>query len=506
MKRHENGLAGFVGAVLLSLLIWPSTASADKAPSPPIPARPEGLSFSSLRFDVPDAKSFRHSLSNGTPVFIAEDHSLPLVQISLTFRAGGFEDPPHKTGLAAMTGKLLRAGGTEKMSAEAFDEKAEVLAARIGSYGADVRSGANMNCLTSVLEECLELFFEMVRTPGFDADRLGVEKGKVLEDLKQRNDDGQAILSREWEWLLNGDYFTGRHTTQAELESITRQDLVEFHRDNWHPDRLIISVSGDVRPRAILGELEARIAAWTVATPAAAWPPPRPEHSPKPGLYFVDKDIPQGKVYIGHPSFQIEDWNHPDLPALRVMNRILGGGGFSSRIVKRVRSDEGLVYHVSSAFSREPFWPSQFRIQYQSKSATVTLAAQLALEQVRSLQEKAVTPEELSLAKVSLVDTFPRRFESARQIAGTYAYDELVGRDSDYWQHWRQRIRAVRIEDVQRVAKQYLHPEEMIFLVVGNWADISAGDPDRPVNLGDLIEGEPIELPLRDPLTLQPIE
>ena len=506
MSLGKHSLGGSLGAALLALLLGPWTSMADEAGSGPIPARPEGLSFSPLEFKVPEAKRYEHALKDGTPVFIAEDHSLPLIQISLTFRAGSFQDPAGKTGLAAMTGTLLRAGGTREMSADAFDERAEFLAARIGSYGADVRSGANMSCITPVFDECLDLFFEMVRTPGFDADRLEIEKGKTLEAMKQRNDDGQAILSREWDWLFYGDHFSGRRTTKADLDSITRQDLVEFHRRNWHPDRLIVSVSGDVDRKALLARLESEIAGWPDSGEASPWPPPLPRHRPEPGLYFVDKDIPQGKVYIGHRSFQIEDWNHPDLPALRVMNRILGGGGFSSRIVKRVRSDEGLAYSAGSAFLEEPFWPSQFRIQYQSKSATVSLAAKLALEQVHSLQDEAVSAEELSLAKTSLVDTFPRRFESARQIAGTYAFDELLGRDSEYWQDWRRKIQAVRAQDVQRVARQYLRPDEMIFLVVGNWADISAGDPDRRASFEELVKGTPERLPLRDPLTLKPIE
>ena len=363
-----------------------------------------------------------------------------------------------------------------------------------------------MNCITPVLEDCLRLFFDMVKTPGFDAERLEIERSKALEAMKQRNDDAQDILRREWEWLLYGDYFTGRVATEAELESIRRQDLVDFHRREWQPDRMIVSVAGDVETQAVLARLESEIAGWPASDSEATWPPPGPDYIPQPGFYYVDKDIPQGKVYIGHSSFQVKDWEQPDLPALRVMNHILGGGGFSSRIVQRVRSDEGLAYSAGSAFEEEPFWPSQFRIFYQSKSSTVSLAAKIALEQVRRMQEEKVTPEELELAKGSLVDSFPRRFESAAQIAGTFAFDALVGRRSEYWQDWRERIRAVTAEDVQRVASQYLHPDQMILLVVGDWEAIAAGDLDRPVSFRELANQAPKRIPLRDPLTLQPLE
>jgi len=186
------------------------------------------------------------------------------------------------------------------------------------------------------------------------------------------------------------------------------------------------------------------------------------------------------------------------------MNMILGGGGFTSRITKQVRSNEGLAYSAGSRFGIGAFWPEEFRIFYQTKNATVAFAAKLSLAEVRSLQEQPVTDEELSVAKSSFIDTFPQSFESAGQIARTFARDDQMGRPHSYWQSFRDNIRKVTAADVQRVARAYLHPDAIVFLVVGKWSEIEPGDPDGRASMKELFGGKVTHLPLRDPLTLQP--
>jgi len=505
--RRFNTLA--LAVILTGLLGLPSPAPANaesaKAALAEIPDRPENLKFPPLKFDVPEAKKYQHRLSFGAPIYIAEDHSLPLIQVSLTLRGGSYLDPQEKPGVAELAGRLMRGGGTTELNAEKFDEQAEFLAAEIRSSSGDASMSASVSCLTQVLDDCLSLFFEMVRSPGFQQDRLDVEKGKILEDLKQRNDDARSILTREWAWQMFGeDYFASRRITAKELENLSREDLLEFHHRMWRPENVIVSVSGDIGTADALKRLEAHLGQLPRGEGPASWPPQKPTFEVIPGLYYVDKEIPQGKVLFGHRLPQVTDWDHPDQPALQVMNRILGGGGFTSRIVKRVRSDEGLAYSAGSILRERPFWPGEFFVTFQSKSSTVTLAAKIALEEIERIQREKASPEELTVAKNSLVDTFPRRFESARQIAGTYAFDNYLGRSHSYWESWRERVREVSLEDVQRVAREYLKPDSFVFVIVGDWDAIVAGDADQRASLTDLYKGDPQPLPLRDPLTLEP--
>ncbi len=348
MRRTQGIHRALVALVVLAGLL----ALAAPAPAADIPKRPEQLKYRDLKFDIPKADGYRFKLKNGLTAYIAEDHSLPLATVSVTVRVGSFLDPADKVGLASLTGTLMRKGGAGALTAEEFDEKADFLAADINSFIGDTQGGASVNCLSSVLDQSLDLMFDMMRSPRFQESRLEVEKSDWIEEMKQRNDDAGTILGREWGWQLYGrDHFSSRQSTKAMVDSTTRDDLVAFHRKYWRPDSMIISVAGDVNTKQIIASLEKRFADWKVEGPAVPWPPPAPTAAPKPGLYHVEKDIPQGKVFIGQTSTKWDRWDNPDNYALMVMNDILGGGGFTSRITKRVRSDEGLAYSAGSRYA-----------------------------------------------------------------------------------------------------------------------------------------------------------
>jgi predicted Zn-dependent peptidase len=470
-----------------------------------IPDHPAKLTYDPLRFELAPGEGFRHQLPSGLVVYVAEDHDLPLVTVSTLVRTGSYLDPADRQGAASLTGRMLRRGGTERRSAQEFDERADFLAAQIGASTGDTSGGASVDCLSQTLADCLDLFFEMLRQPAFEQGRLQVEKANLLESLKQRNDDPQDILGREWQWLLRGrEHFTSAFRTAGELERIGRQDLVAFHRRWWHPGNMIFAVAGDVDTAAILAQLAERTAGWE-AGERAPWPPPPPRFTPRPGVYHVEKDVPQGAVSIGHLSKQRQGWDDPDEFPLLVMNEILGGAGFTSRITKRVRSDEGLAYSAGSALGLGEFWPGTFEIYYQSKSPTVAYAARIALDEVRRIRAEPVTDEELKIAKSSLVDSFPRFFETPEQLINTYSRDAYLGRPHAYWQQYRDRVRAVTAADVQRVAQRYLDPEKAVFLVVGKWDEIVGGDPEGRAKMAEFFAGEVTHLPLRDPLTLEPV-
>ncbi len=472
-----------------------------------IPNRPEGLQFRDLKFDVPKAEQYRHKLSNGVVVYVAEDHALPLVTVSVVVRAGSFLEPATKAGLASLTGAMMRKGGAGKMTAEDFDEKADFLAADLASSTGETQGGASLNCLSSVLDPSLDLLFAMLRAPRFQQDRLDVEKSDRLEELKQRNDDAGTILSREWAWLLYGeDHFSSRQITQQTLDSITRDDLVSFHRQYWRPENMIVSVSGDVNTKRALAGLEKRFAGWKTMGTTVAWPPPAPAYTPKPGLYQVEKDIPQGKVQIGQVSTKWDRWDNPDNFALMVMNDVLGGGGFTSRITKKVRSDEGLAYSAGSRYNIGAYYPLDYRIAFQSKNPSVALAAKLSLAEVAKLKEEKVSEDELKTSKASFIDTFPRSFESPARVVNLFATDDYMGRPHTYWVNYRENVRKVTADDVLRVAKKYLaDPDKVVFLVVGKWSEIVDGDPDHRASMQEFFGGQVVHLPLRDPLTLKPM-
>ena len=209
----------------------------------------------------------------------------------------------------------------------------------------------------------------------------------------------------------------------------------------------------------------------------------------------------QGRVSIGLPTVKRD---HPDVYALEVMNEILGGSGFTSRITKTVRSDEGLAYSAGSGLSPGVWYPGRFRAAFQSKSRSVPYATSLVMEEIRKIREGAVAAEELDTIKNSLVQTFPSSFASKAQSMAVFASDEYTKRTPAYWATYRDLIQAVTVAEVQRVAREHLVPEKMILLVVGQQAEIDLGDEKHPVTLAALAPGGKVTtLPLRDPMTMK---
>jgi len=484
-----------------AIVLLAGLAIAAPALSQEIPKSPEDLHFAPLSFEPPRAADSRVVLKNGMVVFIAEDKALPLVNVSITLRAGSWLDPEGKEGLAAMTGSLMRTGGTKSLTAEELDERLDFLAAEVFTGMGDTSGSAGLNCLADNLDDALAVFVEVLREPRFQEDRLALAKQQALQQMKKRNDDSADIEGREWNVLLDGaDHFTNRFTTEASIGSIARDDLVAFHRRWIHPANMIAAVSGSFDRAAMLARLEEAFAGWPGKKPEVP-AIPSTIHPADPGLYRIQKDVPQGRVSMGLPGVMR---GNPDTYALTVMNEILGGSGFTSRITTTVRSNEGLAYSAGSAISFGVWYPGRFRAAFQSKSRTVPWATELVLDEIRKMRESLVTADELKTIEDNIVETFPSAFASKAQQMGIFASDEYTGRDPAYWHTYRDRIRAVTAEDVQRVARKYLLPEKMIVLVVGNQPEIAAGDPKHPVTLPSLAPGgNVVDLPLRDPMTMK---
>lgn len=473
-----------------------------------IPDRPEELTYPDFVFETPDGTQYRRDLAGGIPMVIVEDRTLPLIRLGVTLRIGGFLDPADRIGLASLTAAMMRDGGAGERTPEEFDERIEFLAATISTSSGDTEARASLSTITPVFEESLDLFFEVLRNPRFDAERFEIRKRNVLEDLKQRNDDADDLLNREWALLLYGeDHHLGRQLTTAPLEAVTPDELRAFHRRYWRPEHMVFAASGDVEADALAAMIEERLADWPEAdeAPAFEWPPTGDTAEPAPGIYHLEKDIPQGKVRIGHLSPRWDDWENPERAAIQVMDHILGASGFTSRLMQRIRSDEGLAYGAGGRFGFNPLGPSRYTLGYQSKSETVALAAAIALEEVGRIREEPVSEEELALARTSLTESFPRRFETARARASLFANDVFLGRSHDYWMRWREQVEAVTPEAVLAAARKYLEPERMVMLVVGVWEDIEGGDPEGRANMAEILGGTVEHLPERDPLTLEPI-
>ncbi len=498
-RPSRFGWANLPAQLLAAVLLAGSAIASD------IPDRPEKLTHPPLTFEPPHPSEHRHVLDQGVVAYLVPDRTLPLVDIDVMFRAGDYLNPEGKEGLAGLTGYLLTRGGIKSMTAEELDERTAFLAAQLGSGIQGFQGNAHLNLLAKDLDEGFTILREVLAEPRFQEDKLALRKEQLIATMKQRNDDSADIEQRERRRLAFGEHFwSNRLETKNSIDSITRDDLIAFHRKWIHPKNFIFAIAGDFDESDMKARLNKLIARWPFAGEIAP-PPPTNAELAKPGIYAVNKDVPQGRVTLMLPGIQRDD---PDYFACLVMNDVLGGGGFTSRLVNRIRSDEGLAYSAGSAFQAGVYAPGPFIAVFQSKSRTVPYATSIIAEELERMAQEPVSAEELNTAKRSFIDTFPENFANKGAVAGLFGNEEFTGRygrDPDYWKNYRQRIEAVDAAEVQRVAKKYLTKDSSVILVVGQQAEILKGHPDHPVKLTDLSSGPLVEVPLRDPLTLQPL-
>ncbi len=238
--------------VLVVLLLLTLAAGATAAFS--ATTDPRTMSFPPLHFTIP--KTERVVLKNGMRVYLLEDHELPVVSISAMVGTGSVYDPAGKSGLAALTGAVMRTGGTVGTPAEKIDDELEFMASSIESGVGGDSGNASMNCLTRNLDRTLQLFAQLLMSPAFRADRVELARNRTIEALRRENDNPKEVANRELHKIIYSGSPLGRYPTIASVSAITREDLVEFHDKYYHPDNIILSVAGDFSRKEILDKLE----------------------------------------------------------------------------------------------------------------------------------------------------------------------------------------------------------------------------------------------------------
>ena len=423
---------------------------------------PRKMTFPPLVFQVPTAE--RVVLDNGMIVYLLADRELPLVSIQAYVGTGSVYEPVAKTGLASLTGAVLRGGGTAQTSAETLDDELEFMASSIESGISEDLGLVAMSSLKKNLDRTLELFAQVLTVPAFREDRVLQGKNLTIEAIRRQNDDPKQLADRELLKAIYRDHPLGRYPTITSVSSLTRDDLVAFHGRYFHPNNVILAVSGDFDRTEILDKIKKAFAGWKrseVSPPLVQAPSP----DGKPEVLLVKKDIDQTVIRMGHLGI---DKNNPDLYAISVMNTILGGNGFSSRLMSVVRAKEGLAYNVDSSFRAGRRFPGTFTAETETKAATTVKAIGLIKGIISDMTLHTVSDEEISLARESIINSFIFAFTSPASVVAQQARLEYYGYPKGYLENYRKNIARVTKGDVLRVARKYLHPDKMVLVIVGD--------------------------------------
>ena len=419
-------------------------------------------------FQVPEADRFE--LDNGMILFLIEDHQLPLVSMSARFGGGGNQDPADKVGLASIAGAVMRTGGTESMTGDEINERLENIAASVETSVGSISGSASMSTLKEHTDEVLAIFADVIRNPAFPEDKIDLAKTQQRSSISRRNDDAQSIAFREFDELLYGsDHPLARSTEYATIDAIEREDLVAFHRQYFQPNNMILGVWGDFDTEEMVAKLENTFGGWTGAPDFQRPGPPELPPVAGYGVNLVTKeDVTQSSILLGHIGELRLD--HPDYPAVTVMNQVLSGG-FSSRLFQNVRDDQGLAYAVFGAHTASYERPGDFYAGVMTKSESTVEATRSVLHEIRRMREAAPTADEIMQAKDSYLNSFVFRFDTRTEIVSRMMTYEYYGYPKDYLESVKSGIEAVSADDVHRVSQQYLRPDQVQILAVGNPAD-----------------------------------
>jgi zinc protease len=406
-----------------------------------------------------------------TVLHVQRDH-LPMVVFTLLINAGAVREDPEQAGLAGLTASLIEEGTRGRTSTQ-ISEELEFIGAGYSASASMDYTTMSLTVLKKDLKKGFDIFADMLLNPSFPKDEVVRIKELVKGSLKQREEEPSFLARKAFLKAVYGDHPYGRIVagTPETVDAIGRDDIVEFHSKYYVPNNSIIAVVGDISGPELDRLLNRFFRRWNGK-------PVPPLEVPAPGkgaheVVKIDKDLTQANVILGHLGVSRDN---PDYYALRVMNYILGGGGFSSRLMDSVRADMGLAYDVHSFFSPGKLAGS-FEAGVQTKNATANKAIAEILRQIRLIREEKVSGRELEDAKAFLIGSYPRKFDTMGKVAGFLVQVEFFGLGLEYIEEYPELIRAVTEDDILRVADEYLEPEDYVLVVVADQEEANIEDP-----------------------------
>ncbi len=398
----------------------------------------------------------------GIVAWLVQDHSNPIISLEVTFRGGAALDPAAKSGLAAMAAGLLDEGAGPYDS-QAFQGKLEDLVITLGfDAGRDGLRG-HLKTLSENRDTAFDLFRLAVTQPRFDKEPVERIRGQILSGLMREAQDPNSQASRAWfEAMFPGHpYARSAHGSVETVRTIQVGDLRAFAKSHLALDRLVVGVVGDITP----DELARRLDATFGALPAKSPLPPVPDVAARAGggLRVIDKDNPQTTAIFGLPGIGRRD---PDWYAAYVMNYILGGGGFSSRLTEEVREKRGLAYSVYSYLV--PMEHSGLMIGgVATENGRFAESIRLIREEFRRMRDEGPSEQELTDAKTYLNGSFPLQLDSTAGIAGLLLQIQIDDLGIDFLDRRNALISAVTLDAVRQAARRLLDPDALTIVAVG---------------------------------------
>lgn len=453
------------------------------------PVDVEGLEYPELNaYQTPEVETFE--LDNGIKFYLVEDDEVPLIDLNMIVKAGSFLVPDDKVGLPSIMTSAMRNGGSETYPENELNQLLEDKAARI-EFGMGQNSGsASLNSLKEDFVDLLPVLVDVMRNPLIPQEKIDLAIRQQKSAISRRNDNAQQVGFREFSKLIYGENsLQGRTTELYTLDNITRDDLIEFHQNAYTGENIMIGLVGDFDVEEIKPILEEAFAE-IPAGEENEFDFEEVDYEFESSIHFVDKsDVNQSVVLMGHiGGFR----DNPDYAALQAMNEVLSGG-FSGRLFQNVRSDQGLAYSVFGNYGSSSLYRGQFYAGVFTRSAATAEAINAVRREMEKLQEEPVTDQELEDTRNAILNSLVFRTDSRSSVLNQRMSNEYLGLPADAFETYIEELKEVTPADIQRVAQEYMQPDQMKILVVGNGEELG----DQLQQFGDVQE---IDITIRETL------
>jgi zinc protease len=452
-------------SVIISFILLVGCTTTSVAPQL---VRPDQLEFPPLHFNFPQLE--KDVLPNGFKVYLKEDHELPLVELTLLIGGGSIQDPLDKIGLSQLFATVLETGGAGAATPAQLETELDAMAAELSVSSSSYCYQIDLSLNRRDLRRGIEILADLLLRPRFDAERLELARSQMLEAIRRKNDDPEAIAGRLLAAAVFPGHPFGSSPQRSLVESINREDLLRLHKQFFHADNFWLAASGDLSHAELLSILKECFAGATAEITPQFTLPKLPQ-APQGRVLIADKKISQTTIKMGHQGINKDN---PDVFALRVANFILGGGGFNSRMMREVRSNRGLAYSVYSSFQNGQRLPELFFAGSETKTASTIEVVALMRQLMQQMIDEPVSVKELQLAKQSLINSFVFAFSDSHSVVSRKMRLDFYDYPEGYLENYQEKVAAVTIEDVQRVARTYLHPDQLQIVLVGDSNDFAA--------------------------------
>lgn len=412
----------------------------------------------------PKIEPKRVVLKNGITMLFVETHALPIVNISVAIKAGAIYDPPEKGGVASLTSALLDEG-TKNRSSKQIAEEIDFIGGKLSASGGEDFSSASLVVLKKDLKTGMDLLSDILLNPAFPDEELERKKKETIASIISEKDDPGAVVSKAfYKAVFPGHpYGIPVEGDEESVGKITRDDIVRFYQQYYKPNNAIIAVVGDLGYKEAVALIEEYFRQWGKSriTPPDA---PAVTKVTKKGSILIDRNITQANILLGHTGISRDN---PDYYAVSVMNYILGGGGFQSRLTQEIRDKKGLAYSVYSQFDVNKY-PGAFSVEIQTKNESALEALEGIKAELKKIRDEQVSDEELKDAKSYITGSFPLKFDTNAKISNFLVQIEFYNLGLDYLKEYLKKIEGITKDDIMRVAKKYIDTENYIMVAVGN--------------------------------------